>query len=39
MGDSAVAIWDQLQEASADVRLHKQGKITLRTAEELLDEL
>jgi hypothetical protein len=28
-----------LREAAAEVRLHKQGKIKLKTAEQLLNEL
>lgn len=30
---------NDLQEAAEKVRLHKQGKIKLKTAKELLDEL
>lgn len=30
---------DELNEAAEQVRLHKQGKIKLKTAQELLDEL
>ena len=36
---SAVELWDELKEAAEQVRLHKQGKINLKTAQELLDEL
>ena len=32
-------IWEDLQEAAGEVRLHKNGSIKLRTAEEFLDEL
>jgi len=32
-------LWSDLKEAAEDVRLHKQGKISLKTAQELLDEL
>ena len=32
-------LWEDLKEAAEDVRLHKQGKIRLKTAKELLDEL
>ena len=32
-------LWDELEEAAEQVRLHKQGKIKLKTAQELLDEL
>lgn len=31
--------WKDLQEASNEVKLHKLGKIKLKTAKELLDEL
>lgn len=33
------SLWKDLQEASNEVKLHKQGKIKLKTARELLDEL
>jgi hypothetical protein len=36
---AAVELWDELQEAAEQVRLHKQGKIKLKTAQELLNEL
>lgn len=36
---AAVELWDDLQEAAEQVRLHKQGKLKLKTAEELLNEL
>lgn len=39
MSKAAVDIWDDLKEAAKDVRLHKQGKIKLKTAQELLGEL
>lgn len=39
MSESASELWNDLQEAADDVRLHKQGKIKLKTARELLDEL
>ena len=39
MSVSAVELWDELKEAAEQVRLHKQGKIKLRTAQDLLDEL
>jgi hypothetical protein len=32
-------LWDNLKEAAEQVRLHKQGKIKLKTAQELLNEL
>jgi len=34
-----VGLWEDLKEAAAEVRLHKQGKTKLKTAQELLDEL
>ncbi len=39
MTASAAELWDQLKEAAEQVRQHKQGKIELKTAQELLDEL
>jgi len=36
---AAVELWDDLKEAAEQVRLHKQGKLKLKTAQELLDEL
>ncbi len=39
MSLSAVELWDDLKEAAEQVRLHKQGKIKLKTAQELLNEL
>ncbi len=39
MTASAAELWDQLKEATEQVRQHKQGKIELKTAQELLDEL
>jgi hypothetical protein len=33
------SLWKDLQEDSNEVKLHKQGKIKLKTAIELLDEL
>lgn len=35
----AVELWDDLKEASEEIRLHKQGKLKLKTAQELLNEL
>jgi len=34
-----VEIWEDLKSAAQDVRLHKQGKLKLKTAQELLNEL
>lgn len=39
MSAAAAGLWDDLNEAAEQVRLHKQGKIRLKTAQELLDEL
>ena len=36
---SAAELWDDLKEAAEQVRLHKQGKLKLKTAQELLNEL
>ena len=35
----AAMLWDDLKEAAEEVRLHKQGKLKLKTAQELLCEL
>lgn len=34
-----VGLWEDLQEAAEQLRLHKLGKIELKTVEEILDEL
>ncbi|MEX8547576.1 MAG: hypothetical protein V5804_08250 [Mucilaginibacter sp.] len=39
MSAAKVALWEDLKAAADEVRLHKQGKIKLKTAQELLDEL
>ena len=39
MNDAAVALWDDLKEAAKEVRLHKKGKLKLKTAQDLLHEL
>jgi hypothetical protein len=39
MSIAAVKLWDELKEAAEQVRLHKQGKIKLKTAQQLLNEL
>ena len=39
MTTAAVELWDDLKEAAEEVRLHKQGKLKLKTAQELLNEL
>lgn len=32
-------LWEDLKEAANEVRLHKQGKLKLKTAQQLLNEL
>lgn len=39
MSVAAAGLWDELNEAAEQVRLHKQGKLNLKTAQDLLDEL
>ena len=39
MTSDKVSLWEDLKEASNEVKLHKQGKIKLKTAQDLLDEL
>lgn len=39
MTTAAVELWDDLKEAAEEVRLHKQEKLKLKTAQELLNEL
>jgi len=39
MSVAAAGLWDELKEAAEQVRLHKQGKLKLKTAQDLLDEL
>jgi len=39
MSESSVKLWNDLKDASNEVKLHKQGKIKLKTAQELLNEL
>lgn len=39
MSLSTVELWEDLKEAANEVRLHKQGKIKLKTAQQLLNEL
>jgi len=39
MTSAAVELWEDLKNAAQDVRLHKQGKLNLKTAQELLNEL
>ncbi len=37
--DDASQLWDDLKEASEEVKKHKQGKLKLKTAQTLLNEL
>ncbi|MEX2511547.1 MAG: hypothetical protein WD398_01465 [Cyclobacteriaceae bacterium] len=39
MSAAGAELWDELNEAGEEVRLHKQGKLKLKSAQELLDEL
>ena len=39
LSTSTVQVWEDLKEAAEQVRLHKQGKLKLKTAQELLNEL
>jgi len=36
---SAFELWEDLNSAAQDVRLHKQGKLNLKSAQNLLNEL
>jgi len=36
---SGVELWEELKDAAQEVRFHKQGKLKLKTAQELLNEL
>jgi hypothetical protein len=39
MSKSSVDLWNDLSKAAVEVRLHKQNKTKLKTAQELLNEL
>jgi hypothetical protein len=39
MTHTASELWDELKEAAEEVRLHQQGKVKLKTAQDLLNEL
>ncbi len=39
MNKATVDLWEDLNEAANEVRLHKQGKLKLKTAQDLLNEL
>lgn len=36
---ASVDLWEDLNEAAEQVRLHKKGKMKLKTAQDLLNEL
>ncbi len=39
MSKTSVELWVDLKEAADQVKLHKQGKLKLKTAQDLLNEL
>lgn len=39
LSKSSLELWSDLTEASEQVRLHKKGKLKLKTAQQLLHEL
>jgi hypothetical protein len=39
MSVGTVDLWEDLKEAANEVNLHKQGKLKLKTAQDLLNEL
>ncbi len=39
MSKEKAKLWSDLKEAADEVRLHKEGKIQLKTAQELYNEL
>lgn len=39
MSKAKVDLWNDLKDASNEVRLHKQGKLKLKSAQDLLNEL
>lgn len=39
MSAAAAELWEELKESAEEVRLHKEGKLKLKTAQEFLDEL
>jgi hypothetical protein len=39
MSSNKIDLWEDLKDAASEVKLHKLGKIKLKTAQELLDEL
>ena len=39
MSEASLALWEDLKEASEQVRMHKKGEIKLKSAQEVLNEL
>ena len=39
ISDNTISLWSDLKDAANEVRLHKEGNIKLKTAQELLNEL
>ncbi|MDX2129018.1 MAG: hypothetical protein SFU91_08280 [Chloroherpetonaceae bacterium] len=39
LSSAAIELWEELNQATDEVRLHKQGKIKLKTAQEIINEL
>ena len=39
ISSSAIGLWEDLKLAASEVRLYKEEKIQLKTAQQLLDEL
>ena len=39
MSNSSITLWEDLKEAAEEVKQHKSGKIKLKSAQELLNEL
>jgi len=39
MSSTNIELWEELKDAASQVRQHKQGKIKLKTAQDLINEL
>jgi hypothetical protein len=39
MSNEAAALWNDLKISAEEVQLHKQGKVKLKSAQELISEL
>ena len=39
MTNASIELWEELRDAAQDVQLHKKGKLNLKTAQDLLNEL